>query len=247
MSWQIRVPEKEELRRFLLERLVPFKVPRGIWVVDEIPRGPTGKLLRYVGTDRFARGEYSDSGFPVVSGDTVPSSLFLLQEKLLRIWKESLGMSSISPDDDFFQCGGNSLSAIELLIKIQREFEVALPPDTVYLYPTIRKQADLLARKSGTGKNYHPLIVPVREQGSLPPLICIHSVGGWIGTYQNIFRHFHQDRAVFGIRARGLEPGEQPHQTITDAVREYADAVKTVQGEGPYHLLGYSAGAILCL
>jgi acyl-CoA synthetase (AMP-forming)/AMP-acid ligase II/thioesterase domain-containing protein/acyl carrier protein len=235
---------KDELNRFLLERLAPFKVPRGIYVVDEICKGPTGKLLRSQGTDRCARGEFKESSKPAVCDNTVSPSLLLYQERLLRLWKESLDISAVSPDDDFFLSGGNSLSAVELLIKLQRTFEVALPPETVYLYPTIRQQAVLLAGKTGTGKNYHPLIVPIREQGSLPPLICIHSVGGWIGTYQNIFRHFHQDRPVFGIRARGLEPGEQPHQTITDAVREYADAVRSVQGEGPYHLIGFSAGAI---
>jgi thioesterase domain-containing protein/acyl carrier protein len=179
-----------------------------------------------------------------LSGNTFSSSLLIYQERLVQLWKDRLDISSISPDDDFFHCGGNSLSAVELLIKLQREFEVALPPDSVYRYPTIRLQAELLARKTETGKNYHPLIVPIHEHGSLPPLICIHSVGGWIGTYQNIFRHFHQDRSVFGIRARGLEPGEQPVQTITDAVKEYADAVKSVQRDGPFHLLGFSAGAI---
>ena len=47
-------PGEEELRRFLLERLIPFKVPRRIYIVDEIPKGPTGKLLRYVGTERYS-------------------------------------------------------------------------------------------------------------------------------------------------------------------------------------------------
>ena len=40
---------EEELRRYLLERLISFKVPKRIYFVDEIPKGSTGKLLRYVG------------------------------------------------------------------------------------------------------------------------------------------------------------------------------------------------------
>jgi acyl-CoA synthetase (AMP-forming)/AMP-acid ligase II len=45
---------EEELRRYLLDRLIPFKIPRRIYFVDEIPKGPTGKLLRYAGTERYS-------------------------------------------------------------------------------------------------------------------------------------------------------------------------------------------------
>jgi acyl-CoA synthetase (AMP-forming)/AMP-acid ligase II len=45
----------EELRRYLLDRLVQFKVPRRIWFVDAIPKNATGKPLRSVGTERYGR------------------------------------------------------------------------------------------------------------------------------------------------------------------------------------------------
>ena len=82
------------------------------------------------------------------------------------------------------------------------------------------------------------------RKGTLPPLFCFHPIDGWIGQYQTISPFLDQNRPLFGIRARGLEPGEIPHQTIEEAVREYTDAIKTVQKEGPYHLLGFSAGAL---
>jgi acyl-CoA synthetase (AMP-forming)/AMP-acid ligase II len=44
-----------DLRLFLLDRLVQFKVPRRIWFVDAIPRSPAGKPLRYVGTERYSQ------------------------------------------------------------------------------------------------------------------------------------------------------------------------------------------------
>ena len=43
-----------DLRHYLLERLVPFKVPRRIFFVDEIPKTPTGKLMRDEGTQRYS-------------------------------------------------------------------------------------------------------------------------------------------------------------------------------------------------
>jgi acyl-CoA synthetase (AMP-forming)/AMP-acid ligase II/thioesterase domain-containing protein/acyl carrier protein len=236
--------DEEELRRFLLERLIPFKVPRRIFRVDEIPKGPTGKLLRYVGTERYSIVPGEDARTPGLTNDTVSPELSLYQEKLLEIWKDILDVTSLSTTDDFFRCGGNSLAAIELLIKIQRAFHLTIPPDAIYLFPTIRQQALMVAQKTKTSEQYHPLIVPIRGGGTLPPLFCFHPLGGWIVKYQDISPFFDQNRPVFGIRAKGLEPAETPPLTIQEAVREYADAIKTVQKEGPYHLLGYSAGAL---
>jgi len=45
---------ESELRIFLLDRLVQFKIPRRIYFVEEIPRNPTGKPLRYKGTERYS-------------------------------------------------------------------------------------------------------------------------------------------------------------------------------------------------
>jgi thioesterase domain-containing protein/acyl carrier protein len=235
---------EEELRRYLLECLIPFKVPRRIYVVDEIPKGPTGKLLRYVGTERYTTGTFEDALTPGPTPDTISPEVSLNQEKLLLIWNDILDVESLSPDDDFFRCGGNSLSAIELLVKIQRAFHLTIAPDTIYRYPTIRHQALLIAQKTGTGKQYHPLIVPIRDEGILPPLFCVHPLGGWIGKYQDLSPFFDQDRPLFGIRAKGFDAAEKPSLTIKEAARDYADAIKTVQKEGPYYLLGYSAGAL---
>jgi acyl-CoA synthetase (AMP-forming)/AMP-acid ligase II len=43
-----------DLRRFLLDRLVQFKIPRKIRFVDRIPRTPTGKPQRHTGSKRYS-------------------------------------------------------------------------------------------------------------------------------------------------------------------------------------------------
>jgi thioesterase domain-containing protein len=102
----------------------------------------------------------------------------------------------------------------------------------------------MIVRETGTREQYHPLIVPIHRDGTLPPLFCFHPLGGWIHEYEYISQFLDKDRPVFGIRARGLEPAEKPVLTIEEAVPEYIDAIKTAQNEGPYHLLGFSGGAL---
>ncbi|RPI37280.1 MAG: non-ribosomal peptide synthetase [Methanoregulaceae archaeon] len=164
---------------------------------------------------------------------------------LLHLWKDILDLPDISPDDDFFLCGGNSLTAIELLIRIQREYHINLPPDTIYRHPTIQGQSALLRKKAATAKEYHTLISPLREGGDLPPLFCIHPLGGWMDHYLKILTAIDKNRPVFGIRGRGLVPGEILPKTVEETAREQVEALRTVQKTGPYHLLGFSNGGII--
>jgi thioesterase domain-containing protein/acyl carrier protein len=232
------------LRGYLLDHLVQFKVPKKIFLVDAVPRGPTGKLLRYAGTERYNQEQSINrekTGRPAEQGSYDLSSN---QEIVSRIWKEILDIESLSPDDDFFRCGGNSLAAIELLIKIQRIFHINFPADTIYRYPTLRDQTSLITVRLGDATHEHTLVVPIRREGYHPPLFCVHPVGGWVSDYITLSRFLNPKRPVFGIRARGLEPTEIPQPTVKEAVQEYTDAIKTVQKNGPYHILGFSVGGI---
>jgi len=38
--------DAEELRDFIKDQLAAFKYPRVVWIVDELPKGPTGKILK---------------------------------------------------------------------------------------------------------------------------------------------------------------------------------------------------------
>jgi thioesterase domain-containing protein len=96
-----------------------------------------------------------------------------------------------------------------------------------------------------SAREYHPLIVPLRDEGSLPPLFCIHPLGGWLDHYLILLPSIDPSRPVFGIRARGLVPGETIPTTVEDTAREQVDAIRTVQGAGPYHILGFSNGGTI--
>ncbi len=168
--------------------------------------------------------------------------LTTIETKLLQLWEEILEIHDISLDDDFFQCGGNSLDAITLLVRIQREYQISLPADTIYRFPTIRSQASLIEENINKPDNYHRLIVPINNGGRLPPLFCVHPIDGWIGHYRDLSAFLNREQPVYGIRAQGWEPTETPFLSIQEAAREYIRAIKTVQNTGPYHLLGFSGG-----
>jgi acyl-CoA synthetase (AMP-forming)/AMP-acid ligase II/thioesterase domain-containing protein len=98
-----------EISAWLGQRLAPYKMPRGLRVVPDLPKGKTGKVLRGVLAEqhheRPATRELPDS---------------LLQEELLSLWRRMLATEEVGMDDDFFEMGGDSLLATDLLLEIER-------------------------------------------------------------------------------------------------------------------------------
>jgi acyl carrier protein len=125
-------PGEEEARRRLAERLPSNLVPLRLHRVAAIPLTPNGKvdeaaLLRESG-DRAAETPYLPPEGPV-------------EEYLAGVWREELGREGVGRDDDFFALGGTSLTAMQVMLRLCREFSIDLPLETPFSHPTLRALA----------------------------------------------------------------------------------------------------------
>jgi len=105
-----------ELRSYLLERIAEFKVPSRFVFVDDIPKGPTGKLQRIGLADRLAAKLVEPFRPP-----TTP-----VESSLAQIWQEVLQVDHIGAADNFFMLGGDSLSTARILARVNCQFDVHL-------------------------------------------------------------------------------------------------------------------------
>ncbi|GAA1918547.1 type I polyketide synthase [Streptantibioticus ferralitis] len=82
----------------------------------------------------------------VASAVTAPPAgkTLSVEEELQTLWTGALGMPEIGLDDDFFDLGGSSLTAVELMTWIRDRFAVELSIATLFEYPTLRMLADHL-------------------------------------------------------------------------------------------------------
>ena len=67
---------------------------------------------------------------------------------LIDLWQEALGVDAVDADDDFFDLGGNSITAIRLIPLITERLGVEPGVADIFENPTPRSLADALA---GTG------------------------------------------------------------------------------------------------
>ncbi|WP_067798494.1 non-ribosomal peptide synthetase [Actinomadura formosensis] len=139
------------LRGRVARTLMPYMVPATITLVDAFPLGPTGKIDH----DRLAALERTDEADPLQSetatGVLENASSRRPEPRLTRLWAQYLRTEHVGIDDDFFDLGGHSLVAAELLDAVQHDFGILIPARTLYLNPTVRElAAQIVAQTQGT-------------------------------------------------------------------------------------------------
>lgn len=136
------VPVEADLRRRLAARLPDYMVPARILTLAELPRTPNGKL------DRRALPAPGDER-PDGEGELAPLST-AVEAEIAAIWSQVLGVGRIGADDQFFELGGNSLSAVQMMLRVQDRFGVALPLCTAFQCATVASLADAIERSGGS-------------------------------------------------------------------------------------------------
>jgi acyl-CoA synthetase (AMP-forming)/AMP-acid ligase II/acyl carrier protein len=110
---------ERELREFAGTRLAPFKVPRRMIFVDEIPKGPTGKIQRIGLADRLGIKSLKFTQF-VETGATIAPPHTRIESALVEIWAQVLGLDRVGIHDNFFELGGDSLMSAEVATRVER-------------------------------------------------------------------------------------------------------------------------------
>lgn len=118
-----------ELRGFLDGRLPSYMVPVMFVRLESLPVTANGKI------DRSALPEPNSTN--VLREPRADSSRSPVEERLARILGKLLGLDAVGPRDNFFNLGGHSLMATQLIARIRDEFGVSVGLRTVFDSPTL--------------------------------------------------------------------------------------------------------------
>ncbi|HEY3254921.1 MAG TPA: amino acid adenylation domain-containing protein, partial [Polyangiaceae bacterium] len=132
-------PSSTQLLEHLAASLASYMLPTEVVILNELPLTTNGKL------DRKALAKLPRTARSAAAGEMRNDS----ERRLAAIWKDRLRLQSVGPEESFFQCGGNSISAVALLQTINEEFGCEAPLRLIFERPTIRKLADWLDARIG--------------------------------------------------------------------------------------------------
>jgi aspartate racemase len=228
-------PTANDLRSFLKEKLPEHMVPALFVPLDALPLMPNGKVDRRAlpAPDR-TRPEL-EKAFVAPRDD--------LELQLAQIWEEVLGVRPVGVRDNFFELGGHSLLAVRLFALIEKRLSRKLPLTTVFQGATVEHLASLLRQQAKPGPQSS--LVAIKPDGSKRPLFLVHPAGGHVFPYIHLAQHLDPDQPCYGLQARGLDEGQEPHTRIEDMAAYYIQAMQTVQPAGPYLLGGWSMGGVV--
>ena len=128
LSSQLRKQLIPQLREYLESRLPEYMVPSGLMVLSQLPLTPNGKV------DRKALPEM-DVASSVSTEYVAPQTE--TQKVLAEIWAEVLGIEQVGIHDNFFDLGGHSLMATQVVSRVRDIFQVDVPLTKLFEIPTV--------------------------------------------------------------------------------------------------------------
>jgi acyl-CoA synthetase (AMP-forming)/AMP-acid ligase II/acyl carrier protein len=131
-----RSASEAELRRFARRRLSAAEVPSRIFATASLPRNAAGKLQR---------SELSALGETLLRQASEPPQ-GPHEEQVAGIFRQVLRVNDIGRNDQFFDRGGDSLRAVELLERIREGFGVSLSMDALLENSSVAGLAKVISR-----------------------------------------------------------------------------------------------------
>ncbi|RKP54146.1 amino acid adenylation domain-containing protein [Cohnella endophytica] len=119
----------DDLRRHLAATLPSYMVPTYFTPMEQMPLTSNGKL------DRNALPDMEPA--TRVEIYTEPSTP--MEERLVSLWQEVLGVERVGTTDNFFELGGHSLKAMQMVSRIHRELGADVPLREIFRYSTVKE------------------------------------------------------------------------------------------------------------
>lgn len=228
----------DAVRRHAQAALPDYMVPSVVMVIPEVPLTPHGKV------DANA---LPDASTAARSGGRTPRSP---QEKTVAgIFAEVLSLDRAGVDESFFELGGHSFLAQPLIAKVNAALGTDLQVQSLFRAPTV--EGLLLEAADGSRASVADSLrqlLPLRAAGSKAPLFAVHPASGIGWGFASMLGQLDPERPLIGLQMPGMEPGRTSQveaASLTELADDYIARIRSVQPEGPYHLLGWSFGGYL--
>jgi amino acid adenylation domain-containing protein len=233
--------DQAEVRGFLRDRLPAYMVPPVVEPLADLPWLASGK------PDRRRLMEMPGESARTEEGYVGPQSP--IHEQLAQIWEELLDISPIGISDNFFDLGGHSMLAAQLIDRIDQRYGKKVTLSTLFGKPTIEQLTeeleDLGAPVDDQARKVR--LRPVQTAGTRRPFFFLH--GDWTGGAFYCYalaRACGPEQPFYALEPYVFSDQDQSQSLTLEAVAAaHLDAIREVQPHGPYRLGGFCNGGLL--
>jgi acyl carrier protein len=86
---------------------------------------------------------------------------------LAQIWSEVLSIDQVGIHDNFFDLGGHSVAATQVVSRVIKKFQLELPVQSLFQSPTVAEMAAVISAHQGTKLDERSLAQILNELESL--------------------------------------------------------------------------------
>lgn len=231
-----------DLIQYLSSKLPEYMVPATYVGLDALPTNHNGKLDRSQLPEPCKENLLLSSQF-VSARDEVESFL-------VETWEGLFGIQGVGIDDVFFELGGDSLCAVQLLMKLEERYERQISIADLMSSPTIRGLSEVVRTKRNRAPEAVESVVVFAKGGSEnPPIFFLDAVL----LYKDLAEALQPlDRTLYGLYLQ--EDVALAKQNINSEglrfgsiVARYVEQIRALQPHGPYSICGHSFGGLIAL
>ncbi|SHL87101.1 non-ribosomal peptide synthetase [Mucilaginibacter sp. OK098] len=223
------------LKDFLARSLPEYMVPSFFELKESLPLTPNGKTDRALLTKNAANIMVRGASNYVAPGNKD-------EQELMLIWQSLLNVSPVGIYDNFFDIGGHSLLAVQLINRINTAYSCEMTLVDLFGNPDIASQAAFLNGKASNGNG--TILVKFSEGNTQSPLFFVPGAGGSALQLSELGRGFEGQRPFYALSLNEL-PEDIGLNTVDAIARQNLREIKKLQMSGPYYLGGHSFGGLV--
>ena len=224
---------KEHLKKWL----PAYMVPSEIRMVSAFPLTHNGKTDRSVLTKQAK----VNSDMPVAEAAPKNPTAGML----VALWKKLLQLNTISLDADFFEMGGHSLLAAQMIAEVEKATGAHIPLAMLFKHPTIESLTAYISK--GKVEVVQGSLVAIKTSGTKRPIFIVHGYGLNVHMFNFLAHTINANQPVYALQAKGLNGIDEPADDLIKLAEYYVSEIVKVHPAGPLALGGYSLGGSIAL
>jgi amino acid adenylation domain-containing protein len=219
----------QDLRAVLQGQLPEYMQPSAFVCLGALPRTPNGKVDRK-SLPALDLVEIAQASYVAPANET--------EQRVVAIWEKVLGIPTISTTANFFDVGGHSLLAAQLLARIDQSFGKKIPLAALFQSPTIQQMSALLTGKAASESIQG--VATLQPGGSSMPIFCLHGVP----SMRLLATELGQDQPFVMVNLPHDAKLTRPYR-VEEIAAIHLKTIQKIQPEGPYFLAGWCREALL--
>jgi len=231
---------ESEVRAFCESHLRSYMVPDYIYLEEaEIPKKSNGKVSR-----KLLSTHYQRKGVPATK-----ESITLHDEQLTgrihSVFRKQNGFEKLGIGEDYFEAGGNSLSAIEILIELEQEIGISVPPAILAQDASPLAVSHYVSKKlNDSAEKTKPKYSQIIKATDTDVMVCLMpGIGGSVGFGHGGDTKISTQHSVLIVQGHTnpAEPG--PWNNLSEMAAEISAEVSAIVANKKLVFVGYSMGA----